>query len=199
MTHRIHNFNAGPATLPLPVLKEVQTELLDFKGCGMSIMEISHRSPEYMDVHNEVQSLADELLGLDGDYKVIFLGGGASSQFYMIPQNLLSGGKKADYIVTGTWAKKAVKEAKMFGEVHIAHNAANDDGKFNYVPKQEQLNLSSDAAYLHFTTNNTIAGTQFHNYPKAPAGVPLHPAQVYEILAFTGPYRYGANAAAGRF
>ncbi|MBU1701348.1 MAG: 3-phosphoserine/phosphohydroxythreonine transaminase [Candidatus Eisenbacteria bacterium] len=173
MTHRIHNFNAGPATLPLSVLEEVQAELLDFKGCGMSIMEMSHRSPEYMEVHTEVQTLTSELLGLGDDYKVLFLGGGASTQFYMIPQNLLSGGRKGDYIVTGTWAKKAAKEAKLFGEVHIAHDAANADGKFTYIPTQDQLHLSPDAAYLHYTTNNTIAGTQFHYYPKAPAGVPV--------------------------
>jgi phosphoserine aminotransferase len=170
---RIFNFSAGPATLPLAVLEEVRDELLDFKGSGMSIMESSHRGPFYSEVHQQAQDLMAELLGLSGDYKVLFLGGGASSQFYMVPQNLLGAGKKADYIVTGSWAKKALAEAKLFGDIHVAHNAANQEGKFTYVPTQEQLDLRQDAVYLHLTTNNTIAGTQFHTFPTAPEGVCL--------------------------
>ncbi len=174
MTHRVYNFNPGPATLPLPVLEEVREELLDFRGTGMSIMETSHRSPEYSEVHDGAASLALDLLGLSADdYAVLFLGGGASTQFYMIPQNLLAGGGKADYVRTGTWAKKAIQEAKLFGDVHIAHDAEDEQGRFAYVPAQDQLDLRDDAVYLHFTSNNTIAGTQFHEYPEPPEGVLL--------------------------
>lgn len=173
MSHRVHNFNPGPATLPLAVLEEIQAELIDYQGSGMSIMETSHRSPEYSAVHAETQALTDELLGLGDDFKVLLLGGGASTQFYAVPQNLISGGKKADYIITGSWAKKAVKEARFFGDIHVAHDAADSDGKFNYVPTQDQLDMRPDAAYLHFTTNNTIAGTQYQKFPEPPPGVPL--------------------------
>jgi phosphoserine aminotransferase len=119
---------------------------------------------------------------LGEDFKVVFLGGGASTQFYTVPQNLISGGKRADYIVTGSWAKKAVKEARVFGDVHIAHDAADADGRYVYVPTQEQLDVRDDAVYLHFTSNNTIAGTQFHTFPEAPAGVPLVADMSSDIL-----------------
>ena len=125
---RIYNFNPGPATLPLPVLEEIQAEFLDYQGTGLSIIESSHRSPEYDAVHEEAQALTKELLGLGDYYKVLFLGGGASTQFFTVPQNLLGDGRKADYILTGTWAKKAVKEAALFGDVHVAHDAADEEG-----------------------------------------------------------------------
>ena len=173
MTHRVFNFNPGPAALPLEVIEEVQAELLDYRGSGMSIMESSHRGPEYSAIHAAAQADVAELLGLTDDYKVLFLGGGASSQFYFVPMNLLTGGRKADYIRTGTWAKKAIKEAKLFGDVHVAHDAENPEGKFSYVPTQDQLDLRDDAVYLHLTTNNTIAGTQVFDYPEPPAGVEL--------------------------
>ena len=145
MTHRVFNFNPGPAALPLEVIEEVQAELLDYRGSGMSIMESSHRGPEYSAIHAAAQADVAELLGLTDDYKVLFLGGGASSQFYFVPMNLLTGGRKADYIRTGTWAKKAIKEAKLFGDVHVAHDAENPEGKFSYVPTQDQLDLRDDA------------------------------------------------------
>lgn len=170
MTHRVFNFNAGPATLPLPVLEEIQAELLDFQGSGMSIIESSHRSPEYSAVHQETIALFHELLGLSDDYKVLFVGGGASTQFFTVPMNLLTGGRKADYIRTGTWAKKAIKEAKALGDIHVAGDSENDEGKFNYCPNQSQLDLRDGTTYLHFTTNNTIAGTEYHTFPKAVDG-----------------------------
>ncbi|MCU0724527.1 MAG: 3-phosphoserine/phosphohydroxythreonine transaminase [Planctomycetes bacterium] len=172
MTNRAHNFNPGPAALPLEVLKEVQEELLDFKGSGMSILEHSHRGKDYEAVHNQAQALFAELLGLTPDYKVVFLGGGASTQFYMVPQNLITGGKKADYVNTGSWAEKAIKEAKKFGDVALAHDVKASGG-YTYIPTQDQLKLRPDAVYLHITTNNTIEGTQYHAFPQAPAGVPL--------------------------
>jgi len=165
VSHRVYNFNAGPATLPLPVLEEIQAEFLDYQGSGMSIIESSHRSPEYSAVHEEAESLFHELLGLSDDFKVLFVGGGASSQFFTVPMNLLEGRKKADYIRTGTWAKKAIKEAELFGDVHVAGNSENEEGKFNYCPNQSQLDLRDGTVYLHFTTNNTIAGTQYHTFP----------------------------------
>ena len=171
MTHRVHCFNAGPAQLPLSVLQEVQQELTDFQGSGMSIMELSHRSPEYAAVHAETQALFAELLGLGDEWKVLFLPGGSSQQFFSLPMNLLEGGKKADYVSTGTWSKKAIKEAKRFGDIHLAHDAANAEGKFTYIPSQDQLDLRSDAVYLHITTNNTIAGTQWQTLPRPPEGV----------------------------
>ncbi len=172
MTHRVYCFNPGPAALPLPVLEEVQRELLDYAGSGMSVMELSHRGAEYAAIHAEAQQLFSELLGLDDDWKILFLSGGSSTQFFALPYNFLTPDKKkADYINTGSWSSQAIKEAKRFGDIHIAHDAGNAEKKFLYVPKQEQLNLREDALYLHFTSNNTIAGTQYHTFPKAPDGV----------------------------
>jgi phosphoserine aminotransferase len=165
---RTMNFNPGPAALPLPVLKEVQEELLDFAGSGMSVLESSHRGKEYEKVHTEAQVVLRELLGVGNNYKVVFLGGGASLQFSMLPMNFLPADKTADYIVTGTWAKGAFKEAKLLGKVNVAAST-EVDGKFTRVPKQSELKLTDGAAYLHFTTNNTIFGSQFHQFPKTSA------------------------------
>ncbi len=173
MTHRVHNFNAGPAALPLQVLEEVQAELLDFKGTGMSILESSHRGKEYEAVHNDAQKLIAELMGFSLDeYKVLFLGGGASTQFFQVPQNLLGAGRKADYVNTGSWSEKAIKEAKRFGDVALAYDCKAMGG-YNHIPPAAQLQMRPDATYLHITTNNTIEGTQFHAFPTPPAGVPL--------------------------
>jgi len=165
---RALNFGPGPAALPLSVLKEAQEELLDFAGTGMSVLEVSHRSKDYEKVHNEAMAHLRELLGVGEDYKVVFLGGGASLQFAMIPLNFLPEGKTADYIVTGTWAKGALKEAKIIGKPTVAATT-EVDGKFTRVPKQDELKLTDGAAYVHYTTNNTIFGSQFHYLPQVKA------------------------------
>jgi phosphoserine aminotransferase len=162
------NFGPGPAALPLPVLEEAQAELLDFGGTGMSVLEVSHRSPEYDRVHNETAALLRELLGVGDGHKVIFLGGGASLQFAMVPMNFLPPGKTADYLVTGTWAKTACKEAKALGQVNVAATT-EVDGKFARVPRPDECKLTASAAYVHFTSNNTIFGTQFQRFPEVAA------------------------------
>ncbi len=170
MTKRIYNFNPGPSTLPLEVLKIVQQELLDFKGTGMSIMEISHRSPEYDEVHNKAIALMHELMGLDDTYKVLFVGGGASTQFAYIPMNFLPEGRTAAYVDTGTWSSKAIKEAEKLGSVQLA--ASSKASGYTFIPKPADINFSEDVAYLHLTSNNTIKGTQFRDFPDTGA-VPL--------------------------
>ncbi len=183
MTHRVYCFNPGPAALPLPVLEEIQSELLNYRNTGMSVMELSHRSPDFSAIHQEAAALFAEILDLSEDWKVLFLPGGSSTQFFSVPMNFLSSGRlKADYISTGTWSEKAIKEARLFGDIHVAHNAADSDGKYRYVPDQEQLSLRDDAVYLHFTSNNTIAGTQFKSFPKAPDGVFLVADMCSDIL-----------------
>lgn len=162
------NFNPGPACLPLPALQKAAEELIDFAGTGMSILEVSHRSPEYDEVHNRAQDLIKKLLGVGDDYHVLFLGGGASTQFAMIPMNLLGEGAVADYVVTGAWAKKALKEANIIGKAHTAATT-EVDGKFTRVPKADECRFTDGAAYVHITTNNTIFGTQWHEYPQTQA------------------------------
>jgi phosphoserine aminotransferase len=169
MTKRVYNFYAGPATLPLPVLKRAKDELLDFAGTGMSLMEISHRSKEYDAVHKEASSLVRELMGLSDEYKVLWLQGGASTQFYMTPLNLQIKGKSMEYVNTGAWSKKAIKEAGFYGEVKVV--ASSEDENFSYIPKD--IVFSEDIAYGHITGNNTIYGTEFHEWPKVPSDVPL--------------------------
>ncbi len=168
MVKRVFNFNPGPATLPTPVLENAQKELLDYRGTGISMMETSHRSKEFESVINEANELLRELYGIPGDYRIIWLGGGASTQFYMIPMNLMLPGKGADYVNTGTWAKKAIKEAKLFGNVNVV--ASSEDRNFSYIPKDMKFN--SDASYVHITSNNTIFGTQWQKYPET-KNVPL--------------------------
>ena len=163
MTKRVFNFNPGPATLPLEVLETVKEELLDYRGTGMSILESSHRSPEYEEVNSSAISLAKEVMGLGDNYKVLFVGGGASTQFAYIPLNFLHEGKTAAYVDTGTWATKAIKEAQNIGEVHIAGSSKNAD--YTLIPKPADIDFPKDAAYLHITTNNTIKGTQYHTFP----------------------------------
>ena len=163
MGERIFNFNAGPAALPLPVLEEIQAELLDFKGSGMSIMEVSHRSKWFDDVINEAVLRTKRLLNLGDDFEVLFIQGGASQQFCMIPMNLGVVGCPVDYINTGTWSTKAIKEAKIQGK-DVRVIASSEDKGFSYIPKGYQV--SKDAAYLHFTSNNTIKGTQWAQFPE---------------------------------
>lgn len=151
-----HNFNAGPSILPRIAIENAAKAILDFEGSGLSLLEISHRTKDFEAVNNEAEALFRELLNIPQNYKVIFLGGGASTQFYEIPYNLLE--KKAGYVVTGVWAKKAMKEAKLFGET--VNVASSDDKNFTYIPKGYKI--PADLDYLHITTNNTIYGTELH-------------------------------------
>src|SRR4030043_286783 len=169
MKKRVYNFFLGPATLPLPVLKKAQEELLDFRGTGMSILEISHRSKEYDEVHKKASELVKELMGIPSNYKVLWLQGGASSQFFMVPLNLQQAGKSMEYVHTGAWAKKAIKEAKLYGEVKIV--ASSEDQKFTYIPKN--VAFSSNAAFGHITGNETIGGVEWHDWPTVPSEGPL--------------------------
>ncbi len=167
--NRIYNFNAGPAALPLSVLEEVKESFLNFAGSGMSITEISHRSKLFDDVINDAVLRTKRLLKLDDRYQVLFLQGGASLQFTMIPMNLLPDGNTADYVDTGTWSSKAIKEAQLLGK-NIKVVASSKDKNYSYIPKNIQFN--NDAAYIHITSNNTIKGTQWVEFPNT-GGIPL--------------------------
>lgn len=166
---RIINFNAGPAALPMPVLEEIQASFLNFSNSGMSITEISHRSSYFDDVINDAVDRAKRLLGLDDQYHVLFLQGGASLQFAMIPMNFLSGDQSADYVNTGTWSTKAIKEAKIQNKKHVVV-ASSEDKDFSYIP--ENISFSKDATYVHITSNNTIKGTQYAEFPDT-GGIPI--------------------------
>jgi len=169
VTHRIYNFNAGPAALPLPVLEKIRDELLDYRGSGMSILEVSHRSKWFDDVINEAVERTRRLLGLGTEFRVLFVQGGASLQFCMIPMNLALEGRPVNYVNTGTWSTKAIKEARIQGlDVRVV--ASSEDRNFSYIPRD--FDVDEDAAYLHFTSNNTIKGTQWHTFPDA-GDVPL--------------------------
>jgi phosphoserine aminotransferase len=168
---RAHNFNAGPAGLPLPALERAQRELLDFEGTGMSIIEHSHRGKAYEAVHAEAIRLIKELLSVPDEYHVLFLQGGASQVFATLPMNLLAAGKSADYLVTGGWAEKALEEAQRVGTARAAANTVVNKG-FTRIPRQSELELDPAAAYVHMTTNNTLFGTQWHWLPEVGA-VPL--------------------------
>ncbi|MEA1980767.1 MAG: 3-phosphoserine/phosphohydroxythreonine transaminase [candidate division Zixibacteria bacterium] len=163
MSNRALNFNAGPATLPLEVLEKIKEEMLDYDGCGMSVMEMSHRSAEFDYINNQTIKLFKELLGLNDNYQILFLGGGASTQFATVPLNFLHSGKTAAYVDTGAWSSKAIKEANLIGNVDVV--ASSKEENFSYIPSLANLNLSSDTAYLHLTSNNTIFGTQIHDFP----------------------------------
>ena len=167
---RIFNFSAGPAVLPLEVLEEAQRNLLSLPGVGMSVLEISHRSPAFDEIIDGCERDLRTLAGIPEGYHVLFLQGGASLQFSMVPMNILPPGGSADYIVTGVWSQKAVTEAKRVGQVKIA--ASTEAEKFSRIPEQRELTLDPDAAYVHYTTNNTIYGTEFHYVPEV-GRVPL--------------------------
>ncbi|HET7218114.1 MAG TPA: 3-phosphoserine/phosphohydroxythreonine transaminase [Vicinamibacterales bacterium] len=167
---RIFNFSAGPAVLPVEVLEEAQRDLLALPGVGMSILEISHRSKAFDEVIEGCEADLRALAGIPSNYHVLFLQGGASLQFSMVPMNLLPAGGSADYIVTGSWSQKAVKEAKRVGTVKIAGSTESEN--FARVPKASELTLDPDAAYVHITTNNTIFGTEWQALPNV-GGVPL--------------------------
>ena len=169
MGKRIYNFNPGPAALPLPVLEEMQGEFLDYRGSGMSITEVSHRSALFDEVINDAKLRVRRLLQCGEDYEVLFLQGGASLQFTMVPMNLLPEDRVADYVNTGSWSTKAIKEAQILNkQVRIV--ASSEDRDFTYIPKD--IGFNEDAAYVHITSNNTIRGTQWSSYPNTGA-VPL--------------------------
>lgn len=168
---RVHNFNAGPAGLPLAALERAQKELVEFEGTGMSIMEHSHRGKAYEAVHNEAIALIKELCGIGDTHDVLFLQGGASLQFAMVPMSFLGEGKSADYVITGGWSEKAYQEAGRIGKPRIAATTEQNK-KYARIPKQEELNLDPNAAYVHITTNNTLFGTQWHYTPDT-GSVPL--------------------------
>jgi phosphoserine aminotransferase len=168
---RVINFNAGPAALPLGALERAQKELLDINGSGMSVMEHSHRGKVYEAVHNEAIALTKELLAVPDNYDILLLQGGASQQFAVVPMNLLPQGKSADYVMTGAWSQKAYKEAKTLGTARVA-GTTEKDKKFSRIPKQSELSLDPSAAYVHITSNNTIFGTQFQEFPDT-GSVPL--------------------------
>ena len=167
---RIFNFSAGPATLPQAVLEQARDELVNWRGSGMSVMEMSHRGKEYMSIHAEAEADLRELLGIPANYKVLFLQGGASSQFAMVPMNLLRGKTSADYLNTGEWSKKAIKEAKKFTDVSIV--ASSEDKNFTYAPAQNAWQLDPNAAYVHYTPNETIGGVEIFWTPET-GNVPL--------------------------
>lgn len=166
---RIFNFNAGPAALPLPVLEEIQSSFLNFENTGMSITEISHRTPVFDNVINSAIERTRRLLKIDDSYHVLFIQGGASLQFAMIPMNFLSNNNTADYINTGTWSTKAIKEAKHLGKT-IRVAASSEDENFSYIPYD--VCVSSDADFVHITSNNTIKGTQWQTFPET-NGIPM--------------------------
>ncbi len=161
--HRIFNFSAGPAVLPLPVLEEAQRDLIALPGVGMSVMEISHRSKPFDAILENAEADMRSLAGIPDNYKILFLQGGASTQFSMVPMNLLTAGATADYILTGDWGKKALKEAKKVGKTAVA--ATTEPTNFDHIPAQDALTLTPGAAYVHMTSNNTIHGTEWHHLP----------------------------------
>ena len=169
---KIFNFSAGPAVLPAEVLQQARDEMLDWHGSGMSVMEMSHRGKEFMSIAAKTEADLRELMGIPANYKVLFLQGGGSAQFSMVPMNLLRGKKSADYVNTGEWSKKAIKEAKKYCTVNIA--ASSEDANFTYAPTQDKWKLSpaADTAYVHYTPNETIGGVEFNWIPDT-GGVPL--------------------------
>ncbi|MEJ2232345.1 MAG: 3-phosphoserine/phosphohydroxythreonine transaminase [Syntrophobacterales bacterium] len=181
MGERIYNFNPGPAALPLPVLEEIQSEFLDFKGSGMSITEVSHRSSTFDEVINDAADRIKRLLNAGKEYRVLFLQGGASLQFSMVPMNLLADDQVADYVNTGTWSTKAVKEVEILGK-RARVVASSQDQDFNYIPKDIAFN--KDAVYAHITSNNTIRGTQWQSFPDT-GQVPLISDMSSDIMGRT--------------
>lgn len=177
---RAYNFNAGPSALPLEVLEKAQQELVDFRGTGMSVMELSHRSAAYEEVHNQAKASLKELLSIPDDYDILFLQGGASLQFSMIPMNFLQPEKKAGYIMTGSWSEKAFTEAKLFGNPYQV--SSTKEGNYSRIPELEELQYNQTDAYIHLTSNNTIFGTQWKQFPDT-GDVPLFADMSSDILS----------------
>ncbi|WIG98453.1 3-phosphoserine/phosphohydroxythreonine transaminase [Myxococcus sp. SDU36] len=169
---RVINFNPGPASLPLPALERARDELLDFQGSGMSVMEHSHRSPEYMAVHESTLALMARLLEVPATHQILFMAGSASHQFAQVPMNFLPSGASADYLMTGVWSEKAFDEAKYYGAPRMAASTVRPDKRYTRIPRQDELRLDPKAAYVHLTSNNTIFGTQWHDFPEV-GSVPL--------------------------
>ncbi len=161
---RVYNFSAGPACISEEVLKQAQAEMLDWQGTGMSVMEMSHRGKVYMSIAEKAEADLREIMNIPNNYKVLFMQGGASTQFAAVAINLMGSNRKADYILTGQWSKKAIVEAKRYGDINIA--ASSEDSKFTTVPEQSKWNLNKDAAYLHYTPNETIVGVEFSFVPE---------------------------------
>ncbi|GMQ82454.1 MAG: 3-phosphoserine/phosphohydroxythreonine transaminase [Rhodothermia bacterium] len=164
---RKHNFSAGPGTLPVEVLEEVQAEMLEYKDAGASVMEISHRSPEYSAIEESARAHLRSLLDLSEDWQILFLQGGASMQFYQVPLNFLGVNAVADYVITGAWAKKSYAEAKRLGDARVA--ATGEENQFGAIPDPDTWSTAEEAVYLHYTSNNTIFGTQFRSTPHVDA------------------------------
>lgn len=175
---RTTNFNAGPAVLPLEVLQTAQKEFIDFNESGMSVMELSHRSKEYEAVHQKAKSLLIELMGIPEDYDILFLQGGASLQFSMLPMNFLTPEKTAHFVMTGAWSEKALAEAKLFGNTSVTATSESDN--YSYIPEVDLTDVK-DGAYLHITSNNTIFGTQWQEFPNSP--IPLVADMSSDILS----------------
>ncbi len=185
---RVYNFSAGPSVLPEAVLKTAAEEMLDYRGTGTSVMEMSHRSPAFKDIIDSAEALIRELMGIPEEYAVLFLQGGASSQFAMVPLNLMTGSGKADYVNTGAWSKKAISEAKRYGTVKVV--ASSEDKTFSYIPELTRDMFDPAADYVHITSNNTIYGTRYARLPET-GDVPLVAdmssnilSQVYDVTRF---------------
>jgi phosphoserine aminotransferase len=168
---RVYNFSAGPSALPLEVLEKAQQEMASYGDAGMSVMEMSHRSPAYQAIIDSAEALFRELMNIPDNYKVLFMQGGASLQFACVPMNLMTKNRKADFVKTGQWAKKAISEAKMYGEVNVL--ASSEDKTFSYIPELDRSAFSKDADYFYICQNNTIYGTAFKTLPEPDAGIPL--------------------------
>ena len=165
MPERIYNFSPGPSVLPYSVLQQASKDIVNFNDKGIGLIELSHRSKEFMAVADEAEMLIRENLNIPDNYKVLFLQGGASSQFFMVPMNLLGTEKKATYLNTGTWSDKAIKEANLFGNIDVPFSSKDD--KFNRVPRDDEYSVDPESEYLYFVSNNTIYGTQFQTFPAA--------------------------------
>jgi len=180
LTKRAYNFNAGPSALPVEVLEKAQEELVNYNNSGMSIMEMSHRSKDYDAVHNDAIAHLKSLYSIPDNYEVLFLQGGASLQFTMVPMNFLNEGQKASYVLTGSWSEKAIKEARLFGQT--AEAASTKDNAYRNIPSVEEIEYNATDAYVHITSNNTIYGTQWKNFPQT-GEVPLVADMSSDILS----------------
>ena len=179
-SYRAYNFNAGPTALPLEVLRQAQEELVNYRGTGMSVMEMSHRSAVYDQIHQEAIDMTKQLLNVPEDYHVLFLQGGASLQFGMVPLNFLSAESSASYVLSGSWSEKAYQEAQRVGQVSVA--ATTKEEEYKRIPQFDELKYRSDAAYVHITSNNTIFGTQWWDFPDT-GDIPLIADMSSDILS----------------